>query len=65
MLTTLKDMLTESLGPLGPLAVVGILGIILIAAVLPTLMKKRADPYAKLRGATVQSAAAPFFLRSS
>ena len=26
MLTTLKDMLTETLGPLGPLAVVGVLG---------------------------------------
>ena len=57
MLTTLKDMLTETLGPLGPLAVVGVFGIILIAAVLPTLLKKRADPYAKLRGAAVQSAA--------
>lgn len=53
MLTSFNEMLTEMLGPLGPLVAVGFLGILLVAATLPTMLKKRADPYAKLRGATV------------
>ncbi|HQU67866.1 MAG TPA: type II secretion system F family protein [Albidovulum sp.] len=57
MLTSLNELLTGMLGPLGPLAAVGFLGLILVAATLPTMLKKRADPYAKLRGATVSSTA--------
>lgn len=53
MLTSLNEMLTAMLGPLGPLAAVGFLGLLLVAATLPTMLKKRADPYAKLRGASV------------
>lgn len=53
MLTSLNEMLTSTLGPLGPLAVLGFLGLLLVAATLPVMLKKRADPYAKLRGATV------------
>lgn len=53
MLTSLNEMLTSTLGPLGPLAALGFLGLLLVAATLPVMLKKRADPYAKLRGATV------------
>ncbi len=49
MLTALNDRLIEHLGPLGPLFAVAVLGILLIAAALPTILKKRADPYSKLR----------------
>lgn len=56
MLTSLTETLTAILGPLGPLAAIGFLGLVLIAATLPVMLKKRADPYAKLRGATVAAA---------
>ncbi len=49
MLTTINDLLIEKMGPLGPLFAVAVLGIILVAITLPTMLKKRADPYAKLR----------------
>jgi tight adherence protein C len=58
MLTSLNEKLIEMLGPLGPLAAVGFLGLLLVAATLPTMLKKRADPYAKLRGTTVPSTTA-------
>ncbi len=51
MLTTINQTLVDTLGPLGPLAVLGLLGIILIAATLPIIMKRRADPLDKLRNA--------------
>lgn len=49
MLTTINDFLIEKMGPLGPLFAVAVLGIILVAITLPTMLKRRADPYAKLR----------------
>ncbi|SPH24628.1 hypothetical protein DEA8626_03679 [Defluviimonas aquaemixtae] len=49
MLTAINDLLLETMGPLGPLFAVAILGIVLVAVTLPTMLKKRADPYAKLR----------------
>lgn len=48
-LQTLNDQLVELLGPLGPIFAVAALGIVLIALALPTMMKKRADPLAKLK----------------
>lgn len=50
MLTSINDLLIETLGPLGPLFAVAILGIILIAVTLPAMLKKRVDPFSKLRG---------------
>jgi len=47
----INAILVENLGPLGPLAAVGVLGVILIAAALPTLIKKRMDPLSKLKEA--------------
>ncbi|MDW4548350.1 type II secretion system F family protein [Defluviimonas sp. D31] len=49
MLNAINNFLIESFGPLGPLFAVAVLGVLLIAAALPTILKKRADPYAKLR----------------
>ncbi len=45
----IMDILTEQLGPFGPVLVVGILGMFLILGTLPILLKKRADPLAKLK----------------
>ena len=56
MLTSINETLTAVLGPLGPLVALGFLGLVLVAATLPVMLKKRADPYAKLRGATVATA---------
>ena len=50
MLTSINDLLIETLGPLGPLFAVAILGVILIAVTLPVMLKKKADPFSKLRG---------------
>jgi len=46
---SLKNMLTESFGPLGPLFAVGIVGILLIVLTLPTFLKKRIDPLDRLK----------------
>lgn len=49
MLTAINDLLIEKLGPLGPLLAVAILGVLLIAITLPVMLRKRVDPFAKLR----------------
>ncbi|MEZ5777839.1 MAG: type II secretion system F family protein [Paracoccaceae bacterium] len=49
MLTELNDFLIANLGPLGPLFAVAALGVLLIAVTLPTILKKREDPYSKLQ----------------
>ena len=56
-MNALNDFLIAKLGPLGPLAAVGFLGLVLILSVLPTLMKKRVDPFSKFRDATRPQAA--------
>ena len=51
MLTSISETLTAVLGPLGPLVARGFLGLVLVAATLPVMLKKRADPdyYARAR----------------
>lgn len=49
MLSQINDFLIAQMGPLGPLFAVGVLGVALMAIALPTMLKKRADPFAKLR----------------
>ncbi|MCC0064446.1 MAG: type II secretion system F family protein [Defluviimonas sp.] len=51
MLSNLNDFLIATFGPLGPLAAIAALGLVMIAATLPAMLKKRADPYAKLKAA--------------
>lgn len=46
-----QAMISEQLGPFGPILIVGILGMFLILLTLPILLKKRADPLAKLKAA--------------
>ncbi|MBL4928819.1 type II secretion system F family protein [Fuscibacter oryzae] len=48
-LSGLFQPLTDQFGPLGPLLAVGLLGLILIIATLPMMLKKQADPLAKLK----------------
>jgi tight adherence protein C len=56
MFSGINTMLTDALGPLGPVLTLGALGIILIAAVLPTVMKRRPDTFAKLKAQRVDIA---------
>jgi tight adherence protein C len=49
MLSQINDFLIAQMGPLGPLFAVGMLGVLLVAITLPTMLKKRADPFSKLR----------------
>ena len=48
-LTNINAMLVERFGPLGPLYLIGLLGLVLILAVLPTMLKKRPEPFDKLK----------------
>lgn len=52
MLSRINDFLIAQMGPLGPLFAVGMLGVLLMAIALPTMLKRRADPFAKLREAS-------------
>lgn len=52
MFSGINDFLIAKMGPLGPLFAVGLLGVLLMAITLPTMLKKRADPFAKLRETT-------------
>ncbi|PPB80623.1 tight adherence protein C [Albidovulum inexpectatum] len=72
MLSALNEYLVNLLGPLGPLYAVAILGVLMIGVTLPVILKKRADPWDKLRetarpaGATkTQSSQPRATLRSS
>ncbi len=41
--------ITANLGPAGPLLLLGFLGVLMIILVLPTLLKKKAEPFDKVR----------------
>ena len=45
----INTMLIETIGPLGPLVAVLVLGLVLIAVTLPILLRKRPEPFAKLK----------------
>ena len=48
-LSNIKEMLVNAMGPLGPLVAVGALGLVLILAALPTMLKKKSEPFARLK----------------
>ncbi len=48
-LSNLNDLMVAKFGPLGPLFAVGLLGVLLILTVLPSMLKKRPEPFAKLK----------------
>jgi tight adherence protein C len=54
----LSDALTEALGPMGPLAVVGLLGVLLILLTLPVFLKRKPEPFDKLKREAAREAAA-------
>lgn len=49
MLTAINEMLVNLIGPLGPLVAVGVLGLLLMGATLPILMKRKPEPFEKIR----------------
>jgi len=49
MMDTVNQMLTARFGPLGPMLALLFLAVVLVAASLPTLLRKRADPLDKLK----------------
>ncbi len=53
-LSNLNAMLVAKFGPLGPLYAVGLLGLVLILAVLPAMLKKRPEPFDKLKSMRAQ-----------
>ena len=44
-LNNINTLLVEKIGPLGPLVVLGGIGLLLILIVLPTMLKKKAEPF--------------------
>ena len=48
-LSNINEMLINLMGPLGPLVAVGALGLLLILAALPTMLKKKVEPFSKLK----------------
>ncbi|MGC9448685.1 type II secretion system F family protein [Cereibacter sphaeroides] len=59
LLSRLETFLTDALGPLGPLIAVGSLGILLIALTLPVMLKKRVEPFDRIRAQRTAAVAAP------
>ncbi|MFN0114521.1 MAG: type II secretion system F family protein [Paracoccaceae bacterium] len=57
VLSHINQLLTDRLGPLGPLIAVGFLGLLLVLVTLPSMLRKRPDPLAKLRDASKPAAA--------
>ncbi|MEY4984376.1 MAG: hypothetical protein RIR62_2642 [Pseudomonadota bacterium] len=49
IIRNLGDALTATLGPMGPLAVVGLLGVLLVLLTLPVFLKKRDEPFDRLK----------------
>ena len=56
--TDISTRLTTAFGPLGPLLAVGFLGVLLILLTLPTMLKKKVNPFDKLKSQVALAAAA-------
>ena len=48
----INDMLVAAMGPMGPLAAVGLLGVLLILITLPIFLRKKPEPFDKLKRPT-------------
>lgn len=48
-ITNINAMLVSAIGPLGPLVALGGLGLLLVLATLPAMLKKKIEPFAKLK----------------
>jgi tight adherence protein C len=49
MLEQINQLLVDNLGPMGPLFAIGGLGLLLILVTLPVMLKKRPEPFGKLK----------------
>lgn len=58
ILNNINALLVDKIGPLGPLAALGGLGLLLILMVLPTMLKKKVEPFSKLKAQYAPAAAA-------
>lgn len=58
LFTDINDRLVQLMGPMGPLAAAGLLGVLLILLALPALLRKKPEPFDKLKR-TQGKAAAP------
>ncbi len=47
--TRINDLLVAAMGPMGPLAAVGLLGVLLILITLPIFLRKKPEPFDKLK----------------
>ncbi|MBI1170460.1 type II secretion system F family protein [bacterium] len=54
-LANLNALLVAKFGPLGPLYAVGLLGILLILTVLPSMLKRKPEPFDKLKAMRAKS----------
>ena len=57
LLTDLNAKLITSFGPLAPLLAVGVLGFMLILLTLPTMLRKKVNPFDKLKSQLAQASA--------
>lgn len=58
ILNNINALLVDKIGPLGPLVALGGLGLLLILMVLPTMLKKKVEPFSKLKAQYAPAAAA-------
>jgi len=59
LIAQINTMLVQTLGPLGPLVALAGLGLLMVLATMPALLKKRADPFDKLRAPRAVASADP------
>ena len=59
MLDSINQLLVDQLGPLGPLFAIGGFGLLLVLLTLPIIMKKKPEPFDKIRAQRDQHSAAP------
>ena len=58
-LTNINAQLVAGFGPLGPLLALGVLGLLLIVGTLPLMLKKKVEPFDKLKALRNQAMARP------
>ncbi len=56
MISNINAMIVEKLGPLGPVLLLGGLGLLMMILVLPSMLKKTAEPFSKIKAQRVAGA---------
>ena len=51
--SNINAMLVDTLGPLGPVILIGALGLLMMILVLPSMLKKTAEPFSKIKAQRV------------